>query len=64
VSKVAPTVKYNEELAKKSLQYYIGKPKIMNNCLLASLDLAMKNVATKFNGNYPLYSVYTFINNK
>ena len=64
VSKVATSVKYNEELAKKSLQYYIGKPKIMNNCLLASLDLAMKNVATKFNGNYPLYAVYSFINNK
>jgi hypothetical protein len=61
ISKVAKEVQYNTTLAKKALQYQLGKQKIMNNCLLASLEKAMKDCANNFSGNYPLYSVYTYV---
>ena len=64
IVKVAKDINYNASSAKKALQYQLGKQKIMNNCLLASLEKAMKDCANNFGGNHPLYSVYTYIRKK
>lgn len=64
-SKVSSEIRFNTSLAQKTLQYDLPSSgrMIKNNCLLKSLELGMKNYASKFN-NKPLYSIYTLIRSK
>jgi hypothetical protein len=60
IDKVSKDINYNHSLAKKALQYPIGKKTIMNNCLLASIEKAMKDCANEYKSGRPVYTIFVY----